>query len=33
MICGLRPRQKYHMRWFEAHLPGDGSVAHRARSA
>ncbi len=27
MIWGSSQAQKYHMRWFEAHLPSDGSVA------
>lgn len=26
MIWGSSAAQKYHMRWFEKHLPGDGSV-------
>ena len=30
MIWGSSAAQKYHMRWFERHLPGDGSVrVHR----
>ena len=30
LIWGSSQAQKYHMRWFEAHLPADGSVAlHR----
>ena len=28
MIWGSSAAQKYHMRWFEKHLPKDGSVAH-----
>ena len=29
-IFGSGPAEKYHMRWFERHLPADGSVAVRA---
>lgn len=30
MVWGSSAAQKYHMRWFEQHLPGDGSVrVHR----
>ncbi len=28
MIWGSSAAQKYHMRWFEKHLPKDGSVTH-----
>ena len=28
-MCGSSQAQKYHMRWFEAHLPADGSVRIR----
>jgi len=27
MVWGSLPAQRHHMRWFESHLPGDGSVA------
>jgi len=29
-IFGSGPAEKYHMRWFEKHLPDDGSVSVRA---
>ena len=29
-MVGSGPAEKYHMRWFEEHLPEDGSVAVRA---
>ncbi len=29
LMWGSSQAQKYHMRWFERHLPGDGSVAIR----
>ena len=30
MVWGSSAAQKYHMRWFERHVPGDGSVrVHR----
>jgi dimethylglycine dehydrogenase len=29
LIWGSIAAQKYHMRWFESHLPGDGSVTVR----
>jgi dimethylglycine dehydrogenase len=29
MVWGSIAAQKYHMRWFEQHLPEDGSVAIR----
>jgi len=29
LMWGSSQAQKYHMRWFEAHLPADGSVAIR----
>ena len=29
-IFGSGPAEKYHMRWFEQHLPADGSVAVQA---
>jgi dimethylglycine dehydrogenase len=29
-VFGSGPAETYHMRWFEAHLPDDGSVAVRA---
>ena len=33
MIFGSGIAEDYHMRWFEKHLPGDGSVTVRARGA
>jgi dimethylglycine dehydrogenase len=33
MIFGSGVAEEYHMRWFERHLPADGSVAIRARGA
>lgn len=29
MVWGSSQAQRYHMRWFEEHLPGDGSVSLR----
>jgi len=33
MILGSGVAEEYHMRWFEQHLPVDGSVSVRARGA
>jgi dimethylglycine dehydrogenase len=33
MIFGSGVAEEYHMRWFEEHLPADGSVRIRARGA
>jgi dimethylglycine dehydrogenase len=33
MIFGSGVAEEYHMRWFEQHLPADGSVSVRARGA
>jgi len=33
MIFGSGVAEEYHMRWFEEHLPADGSVRVRARGA
>ena len=32
-IAGSGIAEQYHMRWFEKHLPGDGSVVDRRHSA
>ncbi|MEQ1611715.1 MAG: FAD-dependent oxidoreductase, partial [Hyphomicrobiaceae bacterium] len=32
-VFGTGSAEKYHMRWFEQHLPGDGSVAVKALGA
>jgi dimethylglycine dehydrogenase len=33
MLFGSGVAEEYHMRWFEKHLPADGSVSVRARGA
>jgi dimethylglycine dehydrogenase len=33
MVFGSGVAEEYHMRWFERHLPADGSVRIRARGA